>query len=102
MPYPCSLLPPSSLPLPPPSPPPDLWKDRLTLFEAYCDPLGTTEAFIRNGAAHAFRSLGYEASRGEQEAWRYEVVVSADKRRVEMWLHFPRGVRLPAPFPAIQ
>ena len=52
----------------------DLWKDEQVLHAAYCDGRGVTEAFIRNGVAHAFRSLGPAAAAAADPAsWDYEV-----------------------------
>ncbi len=52
----------------------DLWKEERVLHAAYCDGRGVTEAFIRNGVAHAFRSLGPAAAAAADPAsWDYEV-----------------------------
>lgn len=52
----------------------DLWKDRDTLHAAYCDREGVTEAFIKNGIAHAFGSLGADcAVAADPDNWNYEV-----------------------------
>lgn len=65
----------------------DLWKDRKTLHAAYCDREGVTEAFIKNGVAHAFASFGKEGSKAVDPVnWDYEVDVNATDQQVEMWL----------------
>ena len=52
----------------------DLWKDQAVLHAAYCDSQGVTEAFIKNGVAHAFGSLGPTAAAAADPAsWDYEV-----------------------------
>ncbi|CAI5463414.1 unnamed protein product [Closterium sp. Yama58-4] len=73
----------------------DLWKDRDVLHGAYHDDQGVTEDFIKNGARNAFQSLGMRAADVDEAAWKYDVVVNGDLRRVEMWLEFPHSISLP-------
>ena len=75
----------------------DLWKDPSVLYAAYHDKQGVTEAFIKNGVRAAFRSLGKEVSDEEEASWEYEVEVSQELRRVEMWVRIPRGLRVDHP-----
>ncbi|CAI5490071.1 unnamed protein product [Closterium sp. Naga37s-1] len=73
----------------------DLWKDRDVLHGAYDDDQGVTEDFIKNGARNAFQSLGMRAADVDEVAWKYDVVVNGELRRVEMWLEFPQSISLP-------
>ncbi|GJP45889.1 hypothetical protein CLOM_g5228 [Closterium sp. NIES-68] len=73
----------------------DLWKDRDVLHGAYKDDQGVTEDFIKNGARNAFQSLGVRAADVDEAAWKYDVVVNSDLRRVEMWLEFPHSFSFP-------
>lgn len=63
----------------------DLWKDAAILHAAYCDSQGVTEAFIKNGMAHALHALGVGA-KADPSCWHYDVVINPVDRRVEMWL----------------
>lgn len=63
----------------------DLWKDAATLHAAYGDSKGVTEAFIKNGMAHALHALGVGA-KADPACWQYDVVINPVDRRVEMWL----------------
>lgn len=59
----------------------DLWKDAKTLHSAYCDSKGVTEAFIKNGMAHALHALGVGAQ-ADPAHWQYDVVINSVERRV--------------------
>ncbi len=50
----------------------DLWKRQETLYAAYHDREGVTEAFIKNGIRHALGSLG-NAAAADSANWDYEV-----------------------------
>lgn len=50
----------------------DLWKRQETLYAAYHDREGVTEAFIKNGIRHALGSLG-NAAAADPANWDYEV-----------------------------
>lgn len=74
----------------------DRWKNQKALHAAYCDRKGVTEAFIKNGIAHAFASLGQEGSiAAEQSNWAYEVDVNEKEQQVEMWLRSKDDIELP-------
>jgi len=81
----------------------DLWKDKAVLHAAYCDSQGVTEAFIKNGVAHAFGSLGPSAAAAaDPTSWDYEVDVNAEHTQVEMWLRARLDLGHVAPGVAIE
>lgn len=60
----------------------DLWKDRATLHQAYCDSQGVTEAFIKNGLRNAIQAVSYGQASVDLAEWEYEVLVNPDSRQV--------------------
>ena len=63
----------------------DLWKDAKVLRAAYGDGQGVTEAFIKNGLAHALRTLGLSQEGPDIDAWPYHVVVNDELQQVLPW-----------------
>ncbi|KAI5060176.1 hypothetical protein GOP47_0025114 [Adiantum capillus-veneris] len=70
----------------------DQWKDTSTLYKAYHDDKGVTEAFIKNGMKNALALLGHTVSKEELDSWSYHVQINSKLRRVEMWVTFPSGL----------
>lgn len=79
----------------------DLWKDASILHAAYDDSQGVTREFIINGMCHALRTLGHPAAE-RPEVWRYEAVVNAEHKQVEMWVEALEGIKKVLPGIAIQ
>lgn len=72
-----------------------MWKDTRTLYAAYHDQPGVTEAFIKNGMRCALALLGHATTEAEEATWRYDVIVNETLRRVEMYLTFTEDLAIP-------
>ena len=60
----------------------DLWKDSEVLHAAYCDSVGVTRAFIKNGVANALKAASAGKASIDVGQWDYEVVVNPKKLQV--------------------
>ncbi|KAK2078002.1 hypothetical protein QBZ16_003870 [Prototheca wickerhamii] len=70
----------------------DGWKAPALLRAAYHDSRGVTERFIVNGVRNMLRTLGHPDAEAEG-LWAYQVEVSRELQRVEMWVAPRRAVR---------
>ena len=64
----------------------DLWKDQKVLHAAYCDSLGVTEAFIKNGMANAVAAASCGAIRMDEDKWAYDVIINAEEQQVGRYM----------------
>ena len=71
-----------------------MWKNPETLYSAYHDKKGVTERFIKHGMQKALSFIGYAADEDSVNSWLYEVEINKLLRRVEMYISFPKGLKL--------